>query len=269
MVLQGAKDRVAEVGEDIDYTINRVGELSLNQQHSVRSDDTGDDASHGNYFGIYSIVNYLGNLTSDVRFGDHYVNGNGVTENDKTYYSYKSANPTSSDRNKGQSYNQVALASGVFLELTTENSTKEKKDYGYVTGVVELDLINVKKDMVGGGFVYAKNEHRVPKYYPNKSNVILSEYNMGKTVNGKELRDEARTYRQFRYYTTGRNLPRVLRAAGATVISGDDYTSMRPRNGRPLVTLSTRRSALSTTVIPRTMPICLATTHTPRPTTGM
>ena len=220
MVLQGAKDRVAEVGEDIDYTINRVGELSLNQQHSVRSDDTGDDASHGNYFGIYSLVNYLGNLTSDVRFGDQYVNGSGVTENDKTYYSYKSANPTSNDRNKGQSYNQVALASGVFLELTTENSTKEKKDYGYVTGVVELDLINVKKDMVGGGFVYAKNEHRVPKYYPNKSNVILSEYNMGKQVNGKELRDEARTYRQ--YYYTNENLPTGAEAAGATVISGDD-----------------------------------------------
>ena len=220
MVLQGAKDRVAEVGEDIDYTINRVGELSLNQQHSVRSADTGDDASHGNYFGIYSLVNYLGNLTSDVRFGDQYVNGSGVTENDKTYYSYKSANPTSSDRNKGQSYNQLALASGVFLELTTENSTKEKKDYGYVTGVVELDLINVKKDQVGGGFVYAKNEHRVPKYYPNKSNVILSEYNMGKTVDGKELRDEARTYRQ--YYYTNENLPTGAEAAGATVISGDD-----------------------------------------------
>ena len=220
MVLQGAKDRVAEVGEDIDYTINRVGELSLNQQQSVRAADTGDDALHGNYFGIYSLVNFLGNLTSDVRFGDYYVNGSGVTEKDKTYYSYKSAKPTSSDRNKGQSYNQVALASGVFLELTTENSTKEKKDYGYVTGVIELDLINVKKDLVGGGFVYAKNEHRVPMYYPNKSNVILSEYNMGKEVNGKTLRDEARTYRQ--YYYTSDNLPTGDEAKGATVVSGDD-----------------------------------------------
>lgn len=220
MVLQGAKDRVAEVGEDIDYTINRVGELSLNQQQSVRAADTGDDALHGNYFGIYSLVNCLGNLTSDVRFGDYYVNGSGVTEKDKTYYSYKSAKPTSSDRNKGQSYNQVALASGVFLELTTENSTKEKKDYGYVTGVIELDLINVKKDLVGGGFVYAKNEHRVPMYYPNKSNVILSEYNMGKEVNGKTLRDEARTYRQ--YYYTSDNLPTGDEAKGATVVSGDD-----------------------------------------------
>jgi hypothetical protein len=198
MVLQGAKDRVAEVGEDIDYTINRVGELSLNQQHSVIQADTGSDQTHGNYFGIYSLVNYLGNLTSDVRFGSNYVKGSGETDPDLTYYSYKASNPTSSDRNKGKSVNQVALASGVFLELTTENSTSEKKDYGYVTGVIELDLINVKRDQVGGGFVYAKNEHRVPMYYPNKSNVILSEYNNPKTVNGITLRDEARTYKCYR-----------------------------------------------------------------------
>ena len=219
MVLQGAKDRVAEVGEAIDYTINRVGELSLNRQHTVRSGDTGVDAEHGNYFGIYSLVNYLGNLTSDVSLGSAYVNGNGETETGKTYYSYKSANPTSSDRNKGQSFNQVALASGVFLELTTENSTADHKDYGYVTGVIELDLINVKKDMVGGGFVYAKNEHRVPKYYPNKSNVILSEYNYPKADGGKQPA-EAQTYR--RYYYTNDNLPTGDEAEGAYVISGDE-----------------------------------------------
>ena len=192
MVLQGAKDRVAEVGEDIDYTINRVGELSLNQQRSVRSLDTGDDFLHGNYFGIYSLVNYLGNMTSDVHFSDDYMNGNGETETDKTYFTYKANNYTSSDRNKGKSFNQVALASGVFLELTTENSTKEHKDYGYVSGVIELDLINVKKDQVGGGFVYAKNEHRVPVVYPNIKNVILSDYN-------KQPGNEAVTYKRLRY----------------------------------------------------------------------
>ena len=236
MVLQGAKDRVAEVGEDIDYTINRVGELSLNQQRSVRTSangyenpDTGNDALHGNYFGIYSLVNYLGNLTSDVHFsddnldgngnfvyfnnknevvktiqkGDEYVDVNTLTEAElteagltkTTYYSYKSGKHTSSERNKGKSTNQVALASGVFLELTTEESTKEHKEYGYVTGVIELDLINVKQDQVGGGFVYAKNEHRVPRRYPNKENVILSPYN-------KLLGNEACTYKQFRYSTS-------------------------------------------------------------------
>ena len=189
MVLQGAKDRVAEVGEDIDYTINRVGELSLNQQRFKPDDDS---SIHGNYFGIYSLVNYLGNLTSDVHFKDYYRNKDGVEEKDKTYYSYKSSNHTSSDRNKGQSYNQVALASGVFLELTTEESTKEHKEYGYVTGVVELDLINVKRDLVGGGFVYAKNEHREPTYVSTIPNVILSPYN-------KQTNNEAVTYKRYVY----------------------------------------------------------------------
>jgi hypothetical protein len=69
LVLQGAKDRVADVGDATVYTINRVGELSLNQQHSVINTDSGDDAVHGNYFGIYSVVNHLGNFTSDVKFG--------------------------------------------------------------------------------------------------------------------------------------------------------------------------------------------------------
>ena len=195
MVLQGAKDRVAEVGENIDYTINRVGELSLNTQRSLISSDTGDDALHGNYFGIYSLVNYMGNLTSDVRFEDEYVDGQGTVHRDQSYYSYKAGNYTSSNRNKGKSTNQVALASGVFLELTTENSTADHKDYGLVTGVVELDLINVKQDQIGGGFVYAKNEHRIPTYDPNKKNVILSEYNQYKG-------DIACTYKQYTYSGT-------------------------------------------------------------------
>ena len=208
MVLQGAKDRVADVGEDIDYTINRIGEVSLNQQRSIISEDLAlndnpahgedykdiDNALHGNYFGIYSVVNYMGNLTSDVHFGDFYRGTDGKVDVNQTYYGYKKAQPTSSKRNYGSSYNQVALASGVFLELTTENSTSDHKDYGYVTGVIELDLINVKRDEVGGGFVYAKNEHRIPRRYPQKENVVLSEYN-------KKIGNEAITYKQFRYYS--------------------------------------------------------------------
>ena len=220
LVLQGAKDRVAEVGEDINYTINRVGEVSLNGQHSVIPADLNSTASdawkekeHGNYFGIYSIVNYLGNLTSDVSFVDDYHSGgrdeynvdkgaftgrDGVNYDRKSYYTNKRQAPTANDRNKGRSYNEVALASGVFLELTTEQTElnpDKKKVYGYISGVVELDLINTKQIIEGGGFVYAKNEHRVPMYYPNKSNVILSEYNK---QNGT-IRDEARTYKRFRY----------------------------------------------------------------------
>ena len=192
MVLQGAKDRVADVADATAYTINRVGELSLNQRAS-------SSEVHGNYFGIYSLVNHLGNLTSDVRFGDKRQ----IVENDvvkdaadgKSYYKYKKDNPTNIKRNEGYSLNQVALASGVFLELTTENSTATHKDYGYITGIIELDLINVKQDIVGGGYVYAKNEHRVPKYFDNKKNVILSEYN-------KKAGDEACSYRQYLYDTS-------------------------------------------------------------------
>ena len=209
MVLQGARDRVADTEQNTDYTINRVGELSLNKMRSVRvgdgySDpDSGDDFLHGNYFGIYSVVNYMGNLTSDQHFDDDYegsvINTN-VTpyvpyegDGQTTYYSYKAGNPTSGKRNLAKCPHQVALASGVHLELTTENSTEETKDYGYITGVVELDLINVKKDKVmGGGFVYAKNEHRVPKFFPNKKNVLLSYYNQREG-------DEAITNKRFCY----------------------------------------------------------------------
>ena len=194
LVLQGAKDRVAEVGDATEYTINRVGELSLNLQRT-KAGDSGDDAIHGNYFGIYSVVNRLGNLTSDVRFNDAnhpYRDKDGTPVTDKTYYSYKQDDPTSLKRNIGSSYNKVALASGVFLEMTTEKSTADHKDYGYITGVVELDLINVKRDMVGGGFVYAKNVHGVPSYNSTLENKILSPYN-------RETNNEACTYKQYSY----------------------------------------------------------------------
>ena len=195
MVLQGAKDRVADVGEKIDYTINRVGEVSFNKQISQVSGDTGKDALHGNYFGIYSLVNHLGNLTSDVRFLSNYVDEDEVEHTDETYYSHKEPQPQGPWRNRGTSHNQVALASGVFLELTTENSTADHKDYGYITGIVELDLINVKKEIEGGGFVYAKNEHRLPVFYADMDNMILSEYNSKKAG----VRDAAKTYKRYRY----------------------------------------------------------------------
>ena len=206
MVLQGAKDRVAETEQNTDFTINRVGELSLNKMRSVITADSGDDALHGNYFGIYSVVNYLGNMTSDQHFDDDYE-GSVEEGAGKTYYGFKASNPTSSKRNKAKGPHQVALASGVHLELTTENSTEDHKDYGYITGVVELDLINVKKDKVmGGGFVYAKNEHRVPKYFPNKKNVLLSDYN-------QRVGDEAITYKRF--YYENKDLPTGSEAEGA------------------------------------------------------
>ena len=214
MVMQGAQDRVPEVVDHTNYTINRVREVSLNQQHSkIESDLTllpgkqkaanpedqnPDDyadlnkAIHGNYFGIYSIVNYLGALTSDVHFmkdydvrrtdnsdestykcaTNAYQNGSEAVASEAygtaSYYDWKASFHNERKRNNGTSLNKVSLASGVYLELYTEkvqgtDLDLHQKDWGYITGVIELDLINVQPG-IGGGFVYAKNEHRKGTY---------------------------------------------------------------------------------------------------------
>ena len=177
MVMKGAQDRVPEIVDYTNYTINRVREVSLNKKLSPAGDTEDKHKMHGNYFGIYSNVNFLGALTSDV----NYYNNVRVTDNvdaskyksditiddqtiaygTATYQQWKQAHINDQTRNNGNSHNQVALASGVYLELTTEESRGNdlrEKEWGYITGVVELDLINVQTG-VGGGFVYAKNVH--------------------------------------------------------------------------------------------------------------
>jgi hypothetical protein len=215
MVMQGAKDRVVDQNDKTNYTINRVREVSLNKKHSVISSDKTlkpggkeededwadmNKAVHGNYFGIYNIVNYLGALTSDVHFKDP-DNGNedkrktestSTPADGKTYYQWKEANKNNQTRNNGSSLNKVALASGVYLELTTEKSTGnsiEQKDWGYITGVIELDLINVQTG-IGGGFVYAKNEHG-KQHYEKLSHSTLTALNA-----------EAVTRKDFTYIET-------------------------------------------------------------------
>ena len=197
MVMQGAQDRVPEEVDFTNYTINRVREVSLNKVESLINDDyetytaaedpekagqykDPDAPMHGNYFGIYNVVNYLGALTSDVDFGDE--NGTSITEGyhkrttdntdtktygpdqeNQTFYMWKKNHYTERKRNNGNSHNKVALASGVYLEITTEESTGNglyEKVWGPITGVIELDLINVSTG-IGGGFVYAKNIHGV------------------------------------------------------------------------------------------------------------
>ena len=212
MVMQGAQDRVPESVDYHNYTINRVREVSLNKKASVAG-DTGEAATHGNYFGIYNIVNYLGALTSDVFFlpeqsvrtTDNTDAGRfkkTITVDDATYqygnagatyYRWKQANKNDRSRNNGSSINKVALASGVYLELTTEKSTGnelKEKDWGYITGVIELDLINVQTG-VGGGFVYAKNEHGVPTYTYHPHSTLTA------------LNQGAITQRDFTYTTSG------------------------------------------------------------------
>ena len=212
MVMQGAQDRVPEIVDHTNYTINRVREVSLNQKHSVISDDLTlkdgktaveenfpedqnpddfadlDKAIHGNYFGIYNIVNYLGALTSDVHFmadKDIRRTDNSDTDtygptgaDDQTYYNWKKKYVKERKRNNGTSLNKVALASGVYLELYTEKVQGTdlglyEKDWGYITGVIELDLINVQPG-IGGGFVYAKNEHRVGTYEKKKHTTLTA-----------------------------------------------------------------------------------------------
>ena len=176
MVMQGAQDRVPEEADYTNYTINRVREVSLNKKNSIIASDPAP--FHGNYFGIYNIVNYLGALTSDVDFGGdgtsgdvrttdntdagtYKVEANGKDYGTATFYDWKKEFHLHRKRNNGNSHNKVALASGVYLEITTEKSTGPglyEKDWGPITGVVELDLINVSPG-IGGGFVYAKNIH--------------------------------------------------------------------------------------------------------------
>lgn len=129
MVMQGAQDRVPEIADYTNYTINRVREVSLNKKESVIGGDTGTDrALHGNYFGIYNIVNYFGALTSDVDFNET----KRVTDNTDaakyksdavtpsgtypygtaTYEQWKEAHKADRTRNNGNSHNKVALGSG-------------------------------------------------------------------------------------------------------------------------------------------------------------
>jgi len=193
MVMQGAQDRVPEIADYTNYTINRVREVSLNKKESVIGGDTGTDrALHGNYFGIYNIVNYFGALTSDVDFNEtvrvtdntdaakYKSDANGKAYGVATYEDWKKEHKADRTRNNGNSHNKVALASGVYLELTTEESTGTdlyEKKWGYITGVVELDLINVQTG-IGGGFVYAKNEHgkRSPS---SKTHTTITDLNTG------------------------------------------------------------------------------------------
>ena len=172
MVMKGAQDRVPEVADYTNYTINRVREVSLNKKNSLAG-DTGDNALHGNYFGIYSNVNYLGALTSDVKFSETRTTNADLDKNPQlkpdpdtpeSFYEWKKEHRNDKTRNNGTCHNHLALASGVYLELTSEKSTGKdlyEKDWGPITGVIELDLINVQTG-IGGGFVYARNEHGKP-----------------------------------------------------------------------------------------------------------
>ena len=186
MVLQGARDRVPAVVDHTNYTINRVGEVSLNRKKSPAS-ATDKYPELGNYFGIYNIVNYLGALTSDVDLQSE-RNTDATSEiyqgpAGQTYQQWKNANIEEPKiMNNGSSANKVALAAGVYLEITKEGSTPENKIWGEATGVMELDLINVMTGL-GGGYVYAKNVHGTRDVDTSNKQITLSTYNTGAISN--------------------------------------------------------------------------------------
>lgn len=194
LVLKGAVDRAPQTGLNIDYnnyTINRVDEVSLNKNVSKAGDTDELNREHGNYFGIYSSVKFLGNLTSDVSFKDvrktDTDNSAIQADGNTTYFNWKRNRSQDKYRNNGISHNKVALASGVYLEIKREEGELTgEDDWGYITGVIELDLINVMPGM-GGGYVYAKNEHGFPSSGAT-GKLTLLDYN-----------NSAKTYRHFVY----------------------------------------------------------------------
>ena len=204
LVLHGAQDRVPDVVDYTNYTINRVGEVSLNRLDRTLAGDT-EPTEHGNYFGIYNVVNFLGAFTSDVEFKSarEAVNSEVVANGSLSYYDFKNNNLNSRIRNNASSDNMVALASGAYLELVKELDANGNKVYGPVTGVIQLDMINVQPGE-GGGYVYAKNEHGEPHEVDEdtKAHLTLSDANQG-----------AITHTAFTYDETVANL-RLMQTSG-------------------------------------------------------
>ena len=231
MVLQGAQDRVPEEVDYTNYTINRVGEVSLNRNNSLAGDAT-KDATHGCYFGIYNIVNYLAALTSDVDMNDvrttDQSNAEYAADGTTTYYQYKEANAGRRKRNNGTSIHKVALASGVYLELTTEESTPTNKVWGPITGVCQLDLINVMTGL-GGGYVYAKNIHGT-RVETGNDQTILSEYNKAGYGHAKAVTNKKYDYNTSLQpiQTSGNFIHNVKQIIDDCYPEGGNYSGANP-----------------------------------------
>ncbi len=187
IVLQGAQDRTVSVADYMEYAINRVGEVSLNQRTSkIESKESADEKKHGNYFGFYNNVNFLKALTSDVLFDSERTTTSTQHPADgKSFYKFKLDNKNDYARNNATSPNKVALNSGVYLEIVDHLATASgdagynegDKVYGPITGVVELDLMDLGENL-GGAFVYAKNIHGARSGSMNEQ-AHITEYNNG------------------------------------------------------------------------------------------
>lgn len=197
VVLKGARDRETTTADFTLYTINRLDELSLNEitkdKYPISGYNSDGTKDHGCYFGIYNVVNRLGAVSSNVDYQNAVrVTDNGEdaykpTQANETYYNFKNKNAGTKFRNNGKSANIIALAGGVWLEIVKDiDEQTGEKDYGPITGVIQLDLINVAVGE-GGGYVYADNIHgtRTPS---GADNVTLAASNNG-----------AVSYKRFKY----------------------------------------------------------------------
>lgn len=160
IVLKGAVDLVAENADDTVYSINRAGQVNLKKSSTIK---------------VTKTVNLLGELTSDEQTGRQFINrgnndgnanisgndykGHGgdkpaqpllQTEVDNYISTYDTYSNTGSLTNSTyKSINVVCVANGGYLEVK-----KNAKEYGPVTGLFTLQLVNANAGE-GGGFVYA------------------------------------------------------------------------------------------------------------------
>lgn len=144
VVLLGAIDLVAENDERI-YSINRIGSL---------------DMIHGSTVKLDQIVNYLGDLTSDVHADRKYIhmgnNGtNGYTEGgcDSSCLEPLTTQQITNYQNNVEGHNSndknvICVANGLYLEVKNEAGI-----YGPVNGLFTLQLLYANPGE-GGGFVY-------------------------------------------------------------------------------------------------------------------
>ena len=99
LVMKGAMDRAIGENEDVDYTpytINRLGELSLNQNNITIDSEF---HQHGSYAGFYNVVKYLGSMSSDKNFVTG-LSGSGAGTADVAQSSIRQTTSTNSDDTK-------------------------------------------------------------------------------------------------------------------------------------------------------------------------
>ncbi len=166
VVLKGAIDLVDEHPSDDRYSVNRVGEIHMKQNSTMK---------------VVQLVNQLGGLTSDQDLDRKFIwlgkntnnagNGNELLDNGYTAHGALATDPNapispaevtayrtayenyadhgSTESTQFTSINTVCVANGGYLEIM-----KGENEYGNVNGLFTLQLLKANPGE-GGGFVYA------------------------------------------------------------------------------------------------------------------